>query len=169
MLDLAYDDATTFVDVLRDVVETHFLGGNLPRFLDVHTDGRQDLCVLLYSHNEATVVRPYWLQYWSPNNVLGDEDMANEAVRPFLLQLSFDERSKDGGFVDPSEYVEPFVRIHFGGAIGCDRKRKFNYLGSSGQNDCIEMKLAVMSCLARDWQRIAGYRRMAGRVNVLLR
>mmetsp|Transcript_16265 Transcript_16265/g.29502 ORF Transcript_16265/g.29502 Transcript_16265/m.29502 type:complete len:469 (-) Transcript_16265:76-1482(-) len=171
-LNITYNDQTTFANVLRDVIETNFLGGKLLDFLEYKipqntNDGkRKELYVLMYSEDDATVLQPYWSSRWWSLGTISDGEMVHESVQQSLLQLSFGggPANKDDEVIEPNVLVSSFVQKHFPNIDGVkeenyEKKRKRNH----PQSNCIDMKLTTKICIVQDI--IA---RRPNKVNILL-
>ena len=154
---LACDARTTFADLLREAVERHSLGGRLLPFLEGGTGaGRRTLYALLYSDDDATLLRPHWSSRRGPCDGASDgEDAEAEIVRR-SLRLSVGSR-----IMEPHGNVSDFLRERSseGGDHGANcrgsRKRK----AGEDTHVCVDMKLTATEC---------GHGTAPSRVNVLL-
>jgi len=117
VLDIPYNDQTTFAHVLRDVIEIHFLGGKLLHFLE-HNISRTELYVLRYSEEDATLIQPSWSTRWAANPSDDDESKCDgvafdaKNIQQYFLQLSFGADSMKE-IINPHALVSSFVKDHF--------------------------------------------------------
>lgn len=105
---IAYNQKTSFADVLRNVFEMHFLGGHLLDFLQYNSqtvDGqeRKELHVLAYSKVDATLLRSFWSHYGETN--------VHNRKQGLFLQLSYSSGGQ-AKIIDPSTLVISFVDEH---------------------------------------------------------
>jgi hypothetical protein len=105
---IAYNQKTSFADVIRNAFEMHFLGGHLLDFLQYNSqnvDGqkRKELHVLAYSKEDATLLRPFW-SYRETN--------VQKRVQQLFLQLSYSSAGQADIIMEPSALVISFVEEH---------------------------------------------------------
>lgn len=187
--DIAYDERTTFANVLRDIIETHFMGGHILDYLmlqqgdkecinknsqmmkndkasNISDDGnidyspnsrkrkrmgrRDEVYVLMYSKEDATMVQPYWSSHTHDNCSVGSSGNVGHhgknSVRHLMLQLSTAQKT-----IKPHDLVSSFVHQKRHSMHDLDGINTTKYCSITANGGCKKQKLSNIDDYKNDY------------------